>query len=138
MDRSGPNAVNFGKRGAETSQWKGDAIGYRAAHLRLMRWRGQPSECSSCGATGPGRRYEWALRKDASRVLLDDFTSMRGRTFSPDPDDYVRLCNPCHHTYDHGGEVLACKGCGVTFTTTRGNQLFCTKKCTNGYYNRLR
>jgi hypothetical protein len=84
---------NLGKRREQSSQWKGDEIGYRAAHARLYVARGKPEACSGCGvATG---RIEWALKHDAEIVKVD-----RGRSYSPRPADYFPLCCACHGAYD--------------------------------------
>ena len=41
--------VNLGLRREQTTQWKGDQIGYRAAHARLYAERGRPTGCELCG-----------------------------------------------------------------------------------------
>jgi hypothetical protein len=87
--------ANLGLRREQTSQWKGDEIGYRAAHSRLHVERGRPSRCELCGVSDD-RRYEWALSHDAEHVRAGD----RGRPFSPRPDDYIRVCCRCHGEYD--------------------------------------
>lgn len=82
-----------GVRGEQTSQWKGDDVGYGAAHSRLRRYRGAPGTCEFCG----GEAHQWALSKDAEVWKVD---SKSGHAFSTRPDDYLALCRSCHVAYD--------------------------------------
>jgi hypothetical protein len=65
-------------------RWKGDTAGYNAMHRRVEQARGKPSQCQRCGKDDPAERYEWAN-------LTDRYE---------DPDDYQRMCVPCHRAYD--------------------------------------
>lgn len=67
--------------------WKGDSVGYKGAHCRLNRLKGQPKKCENCKTADPAKRYEWA--------------SMSGRY--ADPADYKRLCALCHRRLDGNG-----------------------------------
>lgn len=71
--------------GADHPRWKGDAAGYEGFHHRVRRLRGTPSRCDRCGATDPGKIYDWA--------------NLTGNY--PDPDDYQRMCRTCHSRYDN-------------------------------------
>jgi len=75
-------------RGEEHHGWQGDNAKYIARHQRVWRARGKAlGPCHHCGDwDGP---FEWALVHDG-----DQF----------DVGDYMELCSPCHHNYDHGGE----------------------------------
>jgi hypothetical protein len=69
---------------------------YSTIHSRLNTERGMPDNCEQCGASGPGRRYEWALNLIVSNVLLNE----KNRPYSIDLDDYRRLCKSCHVRQD--------------------------------------
>jgi hypothetical protein len=64
--------------------WKGDQVGYRAAHSRVSRTRGRPQHCTRCQTTDPSKIYDWA--------------NLTGNY--PDPDDYARMCRSCHVIFD--------------------------------------
>jgi hypothetical protein len=72
-----------GLSGPATSQWKGDAIGYRAAHARVVAARGKASEraCVDCA----GVAMDW---------------SHRHGTALSDPANYDPRCRKCHSAYD--------------------------------------
>jgi hypothetical protein len=53
--------------------------------------RGKPQHCADCGASGPGRRYEWA-----------NLTGRYG-----DSSDYKRLCRQCHIRFDNIGASIS-------------------------------
>lgn len=80
-------------------KWKGDEVGYIALHDRVRKLL--PKVCAHCGATN---RLEAALRRDAIGPLRTDEMKvggvMRVVRFSLLTEDYVRLCVPCHRTYD--------------------------------------
>jgi len=72
------------QRGDKNSSWRGGKATYQALHLRVQALRGKPQKCEGCGATGPGRSYDWA--------------NLTGRY--DDPADYKRLCRSCHWKLD--------------------------------------
>jgi hypothetical protein len=90
--------ANKGLRREQTTQWKGDDIGYRAAHARLSALRGKASEhrCDMCG----GPAHEWALRDDARAAKVAVGGQFDGKSFSTQVDDYMPACRPCHRIYD--------------------------------------
>jgi hypothetical protein len=89
-----------GLRGAETSQWKGDDIGYRAAHIRVRNYYGEATDCELCGTTeGP---FEWALDHEAENIKVEQAGRFKGRKFSPDVGSYFSACLKCHREYDGG------------------------------------
>ena len=65
--------------------------GYVALHRRVYALRGQPSRCERCGLDDPTRRYQWAN-------LTGNYA---------DPDDYERMCVPCHKRYDNARRKAA-------------------------------
>lgn len=72
------------QRAERNDSWKGDSVGYKAAHQRVYRARGRPQKCEKCGTTSPAKRYHWA---SISRKYHD-------------PSDYMRLCSSCHFKHD--------------------------------------
>lgn len=71
------------KKGSECYQWKGNSVGYGAAHDRVKKYRGTPKKCEICGTT-KAKRFEWA--------------SLTKKYW--DSNDYVRLCCSCHRKKD--------------------------------------
>lgn len=70
--------------GPANGNWK-PKVGYHGMHARLIRERGKPQHCTTCGATSDDRMYEWA--------------NLTGQY--EDPDDYARMCRSCHRLYDN-------------------------------------
>lgn len=71
------------QRGEANSSWKGEHIGYSAAHLRVAAARGSPSLCEHCGTTS-AKQFDWAsVTKNYADI-----------------SDYIRLCRSCHHKMD--------------------------------------
>lgn len=91
-----PARANLGLRGDQTSQWKGDDIGYRAAHARLYVENGSPLTCAIC----EGLAHEWALRQDAVVRKVESAGRFAGKEFSTRPSDYFPACRSCHRQYD--------------------------------------
>lgn len=70
--------------------WKGDNVGYSALHRWIRRHKGTPNYCEHCKSTTE-KRYEWAsISRKPSRDL----------------DNYIRLCNRCHHIFDNQWERM--------------------------------
>ena len=77
--------MSIKKVGSLNPRWKGDDVGYSAAHRRVEAIRGTPQECEDCQRTDDTVRYEWAnLNKDYKNVM-----------------DYKRLCSSCHKLFDN-------------------------------------
>lgn len=72
-------------RQEQSSQWKGDRVGYRALHYWIEKELGKPFKCDECGTDqvpeGKKRWFDWA---NVSGVYLRDI------------NDWIRLCKPCH------------------------------------------
>jgi hypothetical protein len=89
--------------GKAAHQWKGDSVGYEAAHHRVRKALGSASlhACVDCG----GQASDWSLSWRAvapDRVMYDE----RGYAYSPDGvDAYSPRCKPCHRAYDNGAQV---------------------------------
>jgi hypothetical protein len=81
-------------RGPSNATWLGDDIGYSASHARIYSHRGKPDLCVACG-TSRGR-FHWALNHDRCPMPLE---APEG-PYSPDPDDYIAMCVPCHKAMD--------------------------------------
>ena len=73
----------------------GTGQGYIITHQRLAEQRGRPTRCEHCGTT-EAHRYQWALRHDTARDIQRDSYG----TYSADLNDYIRLCVPCHVSFD--------------------------------------
>lgn len=67
------------------SQWKGDAVGYKALHDWLRKHHGRPNLCEVCGTTDPNKNYEWANLSHEYRR---------------DRKDFKRMCISCHRRHD--------------------------------------
>jgi hypothetical protein len=71
------------RQATDHPNWKGDDASYSALHKRVETLRGTPSLCAVCGTT-QRRVYHWA--------------NLTGHY--ADPQDYARMCVPCHRRYD--------------------------------------
>lgn len=76
----------------------GDAIGYAAAHKRVIKDRGLASklQCALCSSRADNWSYKHNSHKE--RVQLVGYGA--GFRYSPDPSDYQPLCKACHNTHD--------------------------------------
>jgi hypothetical protein len=83
--------------------WKGNDIGYGAAHERVYRLHGKASDWP-CSARCGRQAEEWAYCHDAENELYELVKNPHGNyievPYSPNPDDYVPLCKPCHVDFD--------------------------------------
>ncbi|MGW2010926.1 winged helix-turn-helix domain-containing protein [Streptomyces nigrescens] len=86
------------ERAAALSRKPDDQIGYGAAHSRVHKARGSARMrlCVSC-ASGA---VDWALKKDAQAMRVNQSGPWAGLPFSPSPDDYQPMCRSCHNSYD--------------------------------------
>lgn len=74
-----------GGRGPLRREDDGLGITYFGQHRRVEAVRGKPRLCEDCGLKDPDTRYDWAFNNTGSRS---------------NPDDYLRLCGPCHRKLD--------------------------------------
>lgn len=86
------------QHGSKNAQWRADGAGYAAAHLRIGIARGNPIGCVECGEDRLDKTYEWSLNRERAETMK---VSRDGYDFSTQPDDYDRLCVPCHRRRDH-------------------------------------
>lgn len=81
-------------RGPENHMWLGDNIGYAAAHSRVRRLYGSPSEHECCDCGGPAA--DWAY----DHTDPDEKFTTQGWPYSTDISTYVPLCKKCHVAFD--------------------------------------
>src|SRR3990167_8451284 len=66
--------------------WKGDNAGKTAKHKWLYKHFGRPQICENKSCAGNSNFFEWCLKK--------------GKEYSHERNDYLRLCRSCHRRYD--------------------------------------
>jgi hypothetical protein len=84
--------------GALNCKWKGDEVGYTAAHDRVRAALGSATHrsCVDCGQPATGWSYDH-LDPD-ERVEPDD---PKRKPYSVKLDHYQARCDPCHWRVDH-------------------------------------
>ena len=85
----------YGKRGRFSRRWKGDAAGYAARHIWLVKNYGKAEKCENIECLGKYKRVEWASISGFNRR---------------DRSDYLHFCTSCHRRYDYGAEIKTEKG----------------------------
>lgn len=70
---------------------KAGANPYAKFHARVRSLRGAPRKCEICGEDNPSKYYDWAN-------ITGDYEN---------PDDYKRMCRPCHRKHDKSRPMLA-------------------------------
>ncbi len=96
-DRCAPDTrkkIAAAQSGERAHNWQGDDVGYNGIHKRARVVL--PMECEHQDSSCKGR-LEVALRQDAA---IRKWSDSRQRWFSPDVDDYMRLCKSHHMRYD--------------------------------------
>jgi len=85
----------IGKFGKESRRWKGDAAGYVAKHLWIIKHYGKANRCENKACTYPykPKRYEWHN--------ID-------KKYSRNREDYIQLCCSCHKRL-HRGSIKVIK-----------------------------
>lgn len=88
-------AVKRDQRGPQNASWRGDDLGYSAAHLRVYEARGSASShiCVDCG----NQAKDWSYVGNCPRERRDPET---GCAYSPDVARYEARCRVCHRAYD--------------------------------------
>lgn len=82
--------------GANSPRWKGESVGYSAAHSRVRRSRGKAElySCVDCGQ----QAQDWSFTKpDCDGTMTDN----KGRPYCTHPEHYEPRCRDCHNKYDH-------------------------------------
>lgn len=74
--------------------WRGEAIGYEAAHARVEADRGRACEhsCIDCG----GRAENWSY----DHADPNELRNARGLPYSPHTMHYAPRCLSCHARFD--------------------------------------
>lgn len=75
-------------------------IAYAGMHMRLNRLAKKVQTCRAHEVDLPRCNQlaaDWAIKHDRTENLLHD---PKGRPYSMNVDDYVRLCRSCHNRYD--------------------------------------
>lgn len=90
------SAAKRNQRGSANHAWKGDGLGYAAAHLRIYAVRGHASAHVCVDCDGPAT--DWSYIGGRPRESQRD-----GLAYSPDPMSYAPRCKTCHHNYDFKG-----------------------------------
>lgn len=66
--------------------WRGDRVKYIGLHMWIARKLGKPDTCEHCGRSNlSGRFIQWANKS---------------REYKRELSDWLRLCVPCHKSYD--------------------------------------
>jgi hypothetical protein len=92
--------------GEVNHMWKGEDIGYIAAHERIKTRRGRASEYLC--ADGCGRQaHDWSYshNSDDERVQAHGYNA--GRVYSLDVWAYDPRCTTCHRKFDFGRGVAS-------------------------------
>lgn len=74
------------KTGNKAVAWKGDKASVSAFHTWLTKHHGRPDVCENRLCMGGSNIFEWCLKK--------------GRKYSHNIEDYLRMCRSCHRKYD--------------------------------------
>ena len=87
--KKGGDANSF-QKGEKHPRWKGDAVGYRALHTWIRKYKGKASTCKCTDCSKQAE--EWSnIDHSWKRVFAD----------------YIARCRKCHKIYDK--EVLHVK-----------------------------
>lgn len=89
-----------GSNPARIASYRGDCVGYGAAHDRVRAAKGSATDrkCVDCGRWANGWSYTHACPSER--------LSERG-PYSLDLDMYAARCHSCHTIFDKAGQVLA-------------------------------
>jgi hypothetical protein len=81
--------------GPDSYVWKGDNVGYLAAHYRVYSEFGKASTYQ-CAEGFDHQAHEWAYQGGDANEKTDP----RGRVYSPNPHFYIPLCRSHHRRLD--------------------------------------
>lgn len=79
----------------DNNAYKGEDIGYSAAHERTYSEKGKPN-AYACAICQKRNGEEWALIPDSKNIKRDS----EGLYYSASPSDYAPLCRKCHKNLD--------------------------------------
>ena len=85
------------------SCWTGDEASYNAAHKRVRRTRGRAADhlCQHCD--GPAAQWAYGHSDPDERREFDKGCEL---VYSPDPEHYIALCQPCHRAFDRSSKEV--------------------------------
>lgn len=94
-----PNTLTGLLRGTNNPSYKGDDVGYTAAHDRVRRISGSASQypCVACGR--PARHWAYD-HKDPNAKPPSVHNGRNLGPYSTKPEHYQPMCVPCHHILD--------------------------------------
>lgn len=90
--------------GADNVNWRGDGIGYSAAHMRVRSMRGPATDhhCVDCGGPAVHWSYDHA---DPAEQRGAPAPGDKPLPFSPDSDHYQPRCVSCHKHFDRAASA---------------------------------
>ena len=90
--------------GADHFNWKGDEIGYEAAHKRVHKTRGLASDylCIDCSSAAKDWSYDHSDPDEKRQLNSYGYTL----PYSCNPEHYEPRCRACHNALDHNKESL--------------------------------
>lgn len=113
------------RRGENHPGWKGDKLGYFAAHSYLREYHSdKKTECIQCGSN---KKLQFAKKK--------------GSNYTRNIEDYLILCTRCHLIYDglkertpwnkgyKKAKPIPCVQCKNLFLPVKRTVRFCSKAC---------
>lgn len=100
--RPAATAFKPGTRGPETTQWKGDSVGYEAVHDRMRAYLGKASNyvCVDCGK----QARDWSYNHTDPNETVAVNKSGVLAAYSFDSAHYSPRCKSCHNAFDKGRE----------------------------------
>ena len=87
--------------GPESNGWKGDDIGYGAAHSRVKSIHGRATQYACC-ICYRNRADHWAYdHSDSEELWENHHTGGYLMPFSTKPEHYAPVCKYCHRAFDN-------------------------------------
>jgi hypothetical protein len=86
--------------GTANPAYKGDQVGYGAAHDRVRRAKGRAADypCVTCG--NPARHWAYNHQDPNEKPPTRSAGGRELGPYSTNPDHYQPMCVPCHHILD--------------------------------------
>jgi hypothetical protein len=89
--------------GPDSGTWRGDAIRYAAAHVRVRTARGSASAHACHHCARPAKDWAYDHGDPDEKWGRHGNCVMR---YSTDPDHYIPLCRKCHKAFDDASRAL--------------------------------
>ena len=86
--------------GSKNHQWKGDNIGYRTIHYRIINKYGKASCCENTICVYP--RLNLHTKKIMKNPKRYEWANINGK-YKLKRSDWIQLCPSCHRRYDYKG-----------------------------------